>query len=835
MYYRGITKKGIIRPSFSEYSSPVLLVKKPGSDEVRVTIDYRALNAKSKKDALNCPRIDDIIDKLHNADTFSVIDVKAAYHNIPVASEDIHKTAFRFDNKLYEWTRTPFGLSSAPATFNRLMSNILSPMSAYATSYYDDIIVFSQATNHLTHLKAVLQALYEAGLKLNKHKCKFFVSSVNFLGFEIAKNSVKASKSKVEVINNYPIPKTKRDIKKFLGLTGFYRKLINNYACIASPLTNMQCKDVAFEWDKSCQSSFDKLRLALCAEPVLAISNPQWMYILKVDSSKYGVGCILEQENPVTKDRHVIEYGSCKFNKTQQNYPAIELEVCGLIYAVKHWKHYLIGKMFVIETDSKAVQWIKGKRDTLGKLGRWSLYLENFEFKTIHVPGKNHEGPDALSRIYEPHIDSISSIPNSIAQPDFIKMNEWYDEILNDPTLTAIIGDCIELKDNMFVKTGSNNILVVPKSVREDILTYLHSNFGHVGINKMLYRIQERYFWPGIRKDIIKLCKSCHSCARYKDNTAPNSAPLMPIDISLLEPFQKVGMDILGPLPEAEDGSKYVLILQDYFTKWTEAIALKAVNSEVVQNWLINDIIPRYGVFSELVTDQGVQFVSDSFKSFCKTVGIKQKFTTPFHPQTDGMVEKFNRTFLNMIRNYVNDSQNDWHKHISIILFAYRTAINDAIGISPAEALQGRKLKLPIDILRPPNLEFDFNNKSESFDIFLNKFQIKRSVVRETAVKSLAKRRQCYDSTKNRCIRQNFKPNDLVYWKKPIAKKGLSPKLSPIWQGPFLIKNKLSDLNYVICDDKNVNVTVHVNNLKLCNNNNVTAQRIRTRGRPRKL
>ena len=166
-------------------------------------------------------------------------------------------------------------------------------------------------------------------------------------------------------------------------------------------------------------------------------------------------------------------------------------------------------------------------------------------------------------------------------------------------------------------------------------------------------------------------------------------------------------------------------------------------------------------------------------------------------------------------------------------MFAYRTSVNDSIGVTPAEALQGRKLKLPIDILRPPSLEFDKSDDS-ALDSFFEKFKITRAKARVNATKSLVKRKECYDKAKNRCIRETFKPHDLVYWKKPVAKKGISPKLSQIWQGPYRIKNKLSDLNYVLCDDRNTNVTVHVNNLKLCKDKSATHQQIRTRGRPRK-
>ncbi len=184
----------------------------------------------------------------------------------------------------------------------------------------------------------------------------------------------------------------------------------------------------------------------------------------------------------------------------------------------------------------------------------------------------------------------------------------------------------------------------------------------------------------------------CHSCAVNKDNKAPTNAPLLLISTHNLEPFEKVAIEILGLLTVTKDRSKYLLVLQDYFTKWPEAIALKSVDSNNVQNWLTNDIIPRYGEISELITDQVVKFISNSFQNNCKSVGIKYKTTSPFHSQTDGMVEKCNRTFLNIIRNYVSESQDDWSTHIPLILYAYHTAVIDTTGISPAEALQVENL-----------------------------------------------------------------------------------------------------------------------------------------------
>ncbi len=604
---------GIIEPSNSEYCSPLLLIKKPNTDEVRVIIDYRALNAKSKRDAFSSPRADDLIDKLEGATVFTKLDVKAAFHNIEIAEEDRHKTAFRFDGKLYQWKRCPFGLSSAPATYNRLMAGILSPFEKFTAGYYDDVVVFSKSKEeHYKHLDLVLSALYKAGLKLNKDKCSIAVDSVNFLGFRISRNSVTLTDSKVDTIKKYPVPKSVKQVKRFLGLTGFYRKLVDNYAIKASPLNELTRKNVVFKWTAECQKSFEKLRNSLISQPILAMPNPNLPFIVKVDSSKFGVGCILEQENPETQNRHVIEYASKKYNDTEKQYPAIELEACGLIFAVKHWNHYLIGKHFIIETDSKAVEWIKGKFDHPGKLGRWSYFLENYDFTTVHVAGKDHTAPDALSRMHEDEI-VIGEINAPFLENIFVDADTaaWKDEIESDTQLVKLIENShITCKNDMYVK-GNSNVLVLPKSVRNDVLTFLHDNLGHQGINKLTYRVKERYFWPNLDKDVKNFCKACHSCAINKDNKAPNSAPLRPIRNSTLEPFERVAIDILGPLPEADDGSKYLIVLQDYFTKWPEVTAVKSVESDTVQSWLTNEIIPRYGCFSELITDQGVQFVSE--------------------------------------------------------------------------------------------------------------------------------------------------------------------------------------------------------------------------------
>jgi hypothetical protein len=253
-----LLKNNIISHSKSEFSNPVILAKKKGDDSIRVCLDFRALNAKTRKDAFVCPRIDDIIDKLCHAKFYTKLDVKSAYHNIEIAPEDRHKTAFRFEGNLYEYNRVAFGLCTAPATFCRLVSQVLVDVNDFTTGFFDDIIVFSNSEDeHLAHVDRVLSLLAESGLRLNPKKCVFCVSEVEYLGFKVGNGKVSPAEEKTSVIRNWPVPQTIKDVKRFLGIVGYYRKLIKDFSFIAEPLNALQRKQVKFLWSSECNTSFE--------------------------------------------------------------------------------------------------------------------------------------------------------------------------------------------------------------------------------------------------------------------------------------------------------------------------------------------------------------------------------------------------------------------------------------------------------------------------------------------------------------------------------------------------------------------------------------------------
>jgi hypothetical protein len=805
---------GFIEESTSEYSSPIIVVNRKDSKEPRVCLDFRQLNGNTKKDALASPRIDVVLDRLVHAKVMSRLDIKSAYYNMEIHPDDRHKTAFRYEGQLFQWTRMAFGLTGAPATWNRLIHGVVGSL-PFVANYFDDLIVFSQSeSEHERHLDLTLEALSSAGLRLNRDKCHFFVTETDFLGFKVSYGTIKPTDEKVQVLKDFPRPKSVDEVKRFVGMIGYFRRLVCNFSARVEPLQKLSQKPSRnFAWDAACEKAFIELRDELTRSPVCQLFDPDLPTLIKTDASEMAMGGVLLQEYPDGSER-VIEYFSKRFDKAQRNYSVIEKEACALISCVKKFKHYLVGKPFVLYTDQKPLIWIRQKRDVQGKLGRWCLFLEEFDYSIRHVKGVENTVADALSRIASVTLDDLQT-PEGDDELSDLLTKEGYS--LSDGVLC-------------FDHPKRGKLIVPPKSLRVSLLKELHSHplCGHCGSARTLVRVQERFFWPRMTKDVKDFCKSCHVCAVSKDTVKTSVAPMKTIDISGLSCFEKLGCDILGPLPTTSRGNRYVILVQDYFTKWVEGIAVPNVTSDVLERFLFEDVFCRYGIPSELITDQGTQMTCASMKSFCKGLGVKQRFTTPYHPQTDGLVERMNRSLLNTLRTCVAEDQSDWDLLIQPSLFSYRTSRHATTGVSPSEALQGRTLRLPIDV----QLQTSVSPPMSMDALFSRMVEIRRTI-RTSAEKKQEVQKKKYDEQK-KVKKPAVQVGMLVYWTKPIVKKGLSPKLSPLRQGPFsVVETSRDGLTCTIVDEAGSKTVVHSNNLVISHSPQARG-RLRKRGRPRK-
>jgi hypothetical protein len=421
-----LIKEKIIRPSNSPYNSPLWVVPKKvdasGEKKVRLVIDYRKLNSKTKDDKFPLPNMEDIFSKLGQATYFSTIDLASGFHQIKVNEQDIPKTAFSTDNGHWEFTRMPFGLKNGPPTFQRMM-NIIFAEIPNTLIYLDDIIIFSSSfQEHLADIKRVLRKLQNHNLQIQLDKSEFVRTDLNFLGHVITKDGIRPNPDKIKAILEFPIPKNEKQIKQFLGMTGYYRKLVKSYAKIAQPMTNALRKTERIDTNNpDYKESFENLKTAITSDPVLKLPNFNVPFVLTTDASNYAIGGVLSQV--INNKEHPVAYASRTLNPAETNLDTTEKEVLAIIWNVKHFRPFLYGKKFTIRTDHQPLKWLKNLKEPNAKLTRWRLALEEFDYEIEYIPGKSNKVADALSRV-ELFNNDMEIVNEEIVEPEALNDNE---------------------------------------------------------------------------------------------------------------------------------------------------------------------------------------------------------------------------------------------------------------------------------------------------------------------------------------------------------------------------------------------------------------------------
>jgi hypothetical protein len=388
---------GIIRPSESEWASPVNMLSEQKG--FRFTIDYRKLNSQCRSDPYCIPRMDSLLNRLGEASFISKIDLRKGYWQIRMADDSIPKTAFICDEGKFEFVRMPFGLKTAPSIFQREMNKILkNARGLFADAYLDDIIIYSRTwKEHLEHIKFVLERLREAGLTANVEKCDFGKTTIKYLGFLITPEGVSTDPDKTDAVSQYPVPRSAKQVKQFLGLCGWYRHFIPNFSSIAEPLNRLLKKSVLFSWEESEQHAFSQLKSLICNAVTLAYPDFTKPFILRTDSSDVGLGAVLAQK-AIDGFERPIAFASRSLSITERNYHAAEKECLAIVWALKKFEHYLDGVVFDLETDNRALVWLHKMKDVNSKFVRWALRIQDFQACIKHCPGRLNVVADALSR-----------------------------------------------------------------------------------------------------------------------------------------------------------------------------------------------------------------------------------------------------------------------------------------------------------------------------------------------------------------------------------------------------------------------------------------------------
>ena len=392
-------KQGLIEKSRGPWASPVVLARKKNG-KLRFCVDYRALNKVTKKDEYPLPRIEDMLDALGGAAYFTSLDLASGYWQVEMKPEDREKTAFITQFRTFQFKVMPFGLCNAPATFQRLMDEVLQGILwDFVVVYLDDLNIYSRDFNgHLMHLRDVFDRLRQAGLRLNPEKCKFISSELIFLGHVIDQQGIRTDPEKVEKVKNFPIPKTLTQLRSFLGLASYYRKFIKGFSGIAGPLNKLLKKNVIFHWTVQQQQAFEDLKNRLTSSLILIY--PDWTkeFVLFTDASTFALGAVLAQKDHKNQDR-VVAYASRSLLPAEKNYTATELECLAAVWAITKFHHYVHGKHFTLITDHSALCHLFNVTTPNGRIARWVMKLQAYDFTTEHRSGKKHQNVDSLSRI----------------------------------------------------------------------------------------------------------------------------------------------------------------------------------------------------------------------------------------------------------------------------------------------------------------------------------------------------------------------------------------------------------------------------------------------------
>ena len=844
-------KKGVIEASTSAWASPVVLCKKKDGT-VRFCIDYRKLNSITEKDAYPLPRIEDNLDALRGARWFSTLDLASGYWQVEMDEESKEKTAFTTKYGLYQFNVMPFGLCNAPGTFERLMETVLRGMQwERAVLYLDDIIIFSDSIQeHMNRLEEVFNRLKEANLTLKPSKCHFFQKQVEFLGHVVDRDGVHTDPKKVEAIQQWAIPKRVKEVRAFLGITGYYRKFIRDYGQIAKPLHQLTEKGSSFKWTEETNHAFESLKKALTETPVLGYpsQDPEDTFILDTDASNCHIGAVLSQMQDGKEQ--VIAYGSKVLSKAERNYCVTRRELLSVVHFCVQYKHYLWGRRFKLRTDHGALVWIFQFKEPEGQLARWLELLSQFDMDISHRAGKIHGNGDGLSRrpcpddcptctkgeqriqdvrdVQEPHKEETELRGRTARKRREAKIRktqseslEWLKKAQNEDGDIKEISTWINRPEWGEVKDKSKDLKtywarwdqidkedglwrfkwdrkgevtwkwILPEIHRKRIILEYHENklAGHFNVRKTEDALSRSpYYIPGLRKLALQVLSNCEVCEKTKPTLRHNKAPMKTTVAD--RPMQRVAIDILGPLPTTTKGNRFIIIIADYFTKWTEAYAVPNHQAATIAENVVEQFFSRFGIPEAIHSDQGRDFESRLFQELCSLLEMEKTRTTPWHPQSDGMIERFNRTIETLLRQTVNKNQKDWDDQLSYCCAAYRSSIHSTTEFTPNELMLGRNLPMPNHLIQP--VPEKWNSLSEYNQNLAKKLQHAQE---QTRVNNRRNVKHYQNQYNKKSWQRDLRVGNWVWLNNFTRRTGLSPKLQVQWETePYEIIQFLSEV-----------------------------------------
>ena len=824
---------GLIEQSRSPFASPVLCVRK-ANGKLRVCVDYRKLNAVTRKDAYPIPRIDELLARPGKAKIFTKFDIHSAFNKIRMDPASEEYTTFRTRYGTYKCKVLPFGLCNGPATYQRYMNDVLMDyLDDFCIAYLDDILIYSEdERSHVRHVKLVLKRLRQAGLQVDLKKSEFHVTRTRYLGYVLTNKGLEVDPEKVEALRNWARPTTVTGVKSFLGFTGFYRQFIPGYSRIAKPLIKLQSPAVPFEWAPACDQAFDELREGLLSIPTLCHFDPDLPTKIETDASDGVIAGVLSQLHADGIWKPCAFY-SKTLSGAELNWEIHDKELFAIVTAFKLWRAELTSVQHRVQvfSDHRSLEYFMTTKVLNARQIRWAEALSEFNFLIEYTPGRDNARADILSR-REQDLNGLHSIQKDNRSRVFLGPHRLHPDInrelaekyLREDTVqinsltpdadSAMQLDSLQLTDallqenrNSFDSERQNlpsrfriqeglllqgNRLCIPTNspLTTRLIREAHDQVStaHPSATKTYHLLARRYYWKGMLATCKQYVRNCVACRRAHPRQLRPAGEIRPLPIPE-RPMQHLCMDF-KEFPRDKHGYDQILVIIDRLSKQAVSIPChKNVDSRGLAQLFIQWIY-RFGHTPvSIVSDRGPQFVSSFWSAFCQIIGTKVKLSTAYHKETDGQTEIMNKYIDQRLRPFVNYYQDNWSELLPMIDRAQATLPHSSIGISPYQVLFGSEPRQSWDweVPTPPHPR-DKLNFTEAKALASRMHAA--WVLAKTNLEKAQQRMQTQVNPHRRTV--DWDVGDYVYLQTDnLANPRPSRKLSDKWTGPFEVLERV--------------------------------------------
>ena len=714
-----LESEGIIQKvDHSDWATPIVAVPK-GDNSVRICGDYKVtVNPQLKVDQYPLPRIQEIFASLAGGQKFTKIDLRQAYNQLEMSEDSKSYLTINTHKGLYSYNRLVFGIAASPSIWQRTMDQILKDI-PNTSCILDDIIITGKSDEeHLKTLETVLQRLQDYNLRVNRDKCSFFQEEITYCGHKINANGLHKTQDKIEAVINAPVPENVTQLRAFLGLVNYYSHFLPNMASVLHPLYQLLKKDRKYTWTAAAQNAFDTVKEMITSDTVLTHYNPELPIKLACDSSAYGLGAVISHVMENGEERP-IAFASRTLNAAEKNYAQIHKEALSLVWGVKKFHCMLFARKFTLVTDHQPLISIFGPKKgipatTAACLQRYALFLQGHDYDIEYKSSKSHANCDGLSRLpysqSEDLPDSDSVELYNLSQIDSLPVSasDVKRETRRDPTLSKVLDLTLNgwtdkpqderlkpyytRRNELSVENGClmwGIRVIIPIKLRNKVLDELHE--GHLGIVKMKELSRSFFWWPQLGSDIEQLARKCLGCQVHQK--APPKASSHPWEWPSA-PWERIHIDFAGPFM----GHMYFIAV-DAHSKWPEVHVMNSITASKTID-ILRQIFGRSGVVKQIISDNGKTFTSEEFQTFCRNNGIIHKTSAPWHPATQGLVERFVQTFKLAMKSASTDG-GSLHQKINSFLLQYRNAPHVTTNESPAKLFLGRQLRSRLDLIKP--------------------------------------------------------------------------------------------------------------------------------------